>query len=69
MCVLQDYSARNQGVMQFPGPGMNPELMNMNQPNHPYRQMAYNQAPIVYTQNQPLPPGQAGQSPSHPLFF
>lgn len=55
--VLQDYTARNPGVMQFPGSGMNPELMNMSQPNHPYRAMSYNQTNIMFTQNQPLPPG------------
>uniref|UniRef100_A0AAR2L9N0 Mediator complex subunit Med12 domain-containing protein n=1 Tax=Pygocentrus nattereri TaxID=42514 RepID=A0AAR2L9N0_PYGNA len=51
---IDDYTARNPNVMSYGG--MNSELMNMAQPNHPYR-MGYNQPSIIYTQNQPLPPG------------
>lgn len=66
--VLQDYTARNPGVTAFLSSAMNPDLINISQPNHSYRPMPYNQAPIMYTQNQPLPPGQAKKSPSPPHF-
>uniref|UniRef100_A0A8B9R9K9 Mediator complex subunit 12 n=1 Tax=Astyanax mexicanus TaxID=7994 RepID=A0A8B9R9K9_ASTMX len=57
--VTSDYPARNPGVMPY-GPGTNNELMNMGQSGHTYR-MGYNQTSIIYTQNQPLPPGGSGQ--------
>uniref|UniRef100_A0A8B9JWH7 Mediator complex subunit 12 n=1 Tax=Astyanax mexicanus TaxID=7994 RepID=A0A8B9JWH7_ASTMX len=58
-----DYPARNPGVMPY-GPGTNNELMNMGQSGHTYR-MGYNQTSIIYTQNQPLPPGGPGLEPPY----
>uniref|UniRef100_W5KWG0 Mediator complex subunit 12 n=1 Tax=Astyanax mexicanus TaxID=7994 RepID=W5KWG0_ASTMX len=59
----EDYPARNPGVMPY-GPGTNNELMNMGQSGHTYR-MGYNQTSIIYTQNQPLPPGGPGLEPPY----
>ncbi|XP_058264024.1 mediator of RNA polymerase II transcription subunit 12 isoform X2 [Hemibagrus wyckioides] len=60
----EDFPARNPAVMSFHTPSMNPDIMNINQPNHSYRAMPYSQ-PIMYTQNQPLPPGGPGLEPPY----
>lgn len=55
---MQDYVNRSTGVVAY-GTNMPPELMQ----NHPYGRLPYGQQPMsIYTQNQPLPPGE------HPAY-
>lgn len=49
----QDYVNRSAGGGSY-GTNMPPELMQ----THPYGRLPYNQPNYMYTQNQPLPPGQ-----------
>ncbi|KAI4897312.1 hypothetical protein NFI96_034020, partial [Prochilodus magdalenae] len=57
----EDHTPRNP-VMPYPQ-GITNDLMNITQPNHPYR-MTYNPPSVIY-QNQPLPPGGPGLEPPY----
>lgn len=59
-CSLQDFVNRAAGGATY-GPSMPPELMQ-----NPYGRLAYGQPTMnMYTQNQPLPPGQSGSGFYH----